>query len=135
MVGRHSKSRCSALLTVTPCRLGIDCDRRAIRGWKHGQASFPQHRIQTADRPGIHAGETLHGRETKVYTPQEAKLRIAEAKLNWQPGYNDAIAGRPWEQTSDGLIEVDYDQGYLEGEEKRQSCTERLGSLGIVGVR
>ena len=27
----------------------------------HGQAPFPQHRIQTADRPGILAGETLHG--------------------------------------------------------------------------
>jgi hypothetical protein len=79
--------------------------------------------------------DAARSRETKVYTPQEAKLRIAEAKLNWQPGYNDAIAGRPWEQTSDGLIEVDYDQGYLEGEEKRQSCTERLGSRGIVGVR
>ena len=51
-----------------------------------------------------------------------------QIKRNWQRGYDDAIAGRPMEQTSDGLIEVDYGQGYLEGEEKRLSCTGRAAA-------
>lgn len=57
----------------------------------------------------------------KTYTPEEFQVYKAKAKLNWQRGYDDAIAGRPMEKSSDGLVEADYGQGYLEGEAKRQA--------------
>lgn len=62
---------------------------------------------------GLQADGTI-----KAYPPEEFKVHRARAKLNWQRGYDDAIAGRPMERTSDGLIDTDYGQGYLEGEEK-----------------